>query len=72
MKLPATAVIGAIAVIATTLAFAVVRWHAARATIDAGFWYDGSLALSVDDAAKLGGPLTPRRGLSCSRSSEGR
>lgn len=36
-----------------------VRWHAARATIDAGFWYDdGSLALSVDDAAKLGGPLT--------------
>jgi hypothetical protein len=59
MKLPATAVIGAIAVIATTSAFAVVRWHAARTAIEAGFWYDdGSFALSVDDAVKIGGPLT--------------
>jgi hypothetical protein len=59
MKPPATAVIGAIAVIATMLGFAVVRRHAARAAIDAGFWYDeGSCELSVDDAAKLGGPLT--------------
>ena len=59
MKLPATAVIGAIAVIATMSVFAVVRWHAARAAIDAGFWYgEGSFALSVDDAGKLGGPLT--------------
>jgi hypothetical protein len=59
MKPPATAVIGAIAVMATMSVFAVVRWHASRSTIDAGFWYDdGSFALSVDDAAKLGGPLT--------------
>jgi hypothetical protein len=59
VKLPATGVIGAIAVIATMSVFAVVRWHASRSTIDAGFWYDdGSFELSVDDAAKLGGPLT--------------
>src|SRR5258706_14259036 len=59
MKLPATAIIGAIAMVAAMSVFAVVRWHAARSAIDAGFWYDdGSFALSVDDAAKLGGPLT--------------
>ena len=47
MKPPATAVIGAIAVMATMSVFAVVRWHASRSTIDAGFWYDdGSFALS--------------------------
>ena len=59
MKLSATAVIGAIAVIATMSVFAVVRWHAARTAIDAGFWYDdGSFALSADDTVKIGGPLT--------------
>jgi len=40
MKLSATAVIGAIAVIATMSVCAVVRWQAARTAIDAGFWYD--------------------------------
>jgi hypothetical protein len=59
MKLSATVVIGAIAVIATMSVFALVRWHVGRAAIDAGFWYDdGSFALSADDAAKIGGPLT--------------
>jgi hypothetical protein len=61
MKLSATAVIGAIAVIATTAMFAAVRWHGSRTAIDAGFWYDdGSLGLSQDDATKIGGPLTPQ------------
>jgi hypothetical protein len=59
MKLSATAVIGAIAVIATTAMFAAVRWHGLRTAIDAGFWYDdGSVGLSPDDATKIGGPLT--------------
>ena len=59
MKLSATAVIGAIAVIATMSVFAVVRWQTARTAIEAGFWYDdGSFALSVDDVVKIGGPLT--------------
>ena len=58
MKPSATPVIGAIAVIATMSMFAVVSCHASRSAIDAGFWFDeGSFALSVDDAAKLGGPL---------------
>lgn len=61
MKLSATAVIGAIAVIAAMSVFALVRWHVGRAAIDAGFWYDdGSLGLSPDDTSKIGGPLTPQ------------
>ena len=59
MKPPATAVIGAIAVVGAIAVFAAVRWQTSRRSIDAGFWYDdGSFALSVDDAAKIGGPLT--------------
>ncbi len=59
MKIPVTAVIGAIAVVAAALAFGAVRWQASLRSIDAGFWYDdGSIALSGDDAAKIGGPLT--------------
>ena len=59
MKIPATAVIGAISVVAAVSVFAAVRWQTSHRSIDAGFWYDdGSFALSVDDAAKIGGPLT--------------
>ena len=61
MKLSASTVIGAIAVIATMSVLTVVRWQTARTAIDAGFWYDdGSLALSPDDTSKIGGPLTPQ------------
>jgi hypothetical protein len=60
MRVPATVVIGATAIVAAAAVFATVRWHAARTAIDAGFWYDdGPLGLSEDDAVKLGGPLTP-------------
>jgi hypothetical protein len=47
MKIPATAVIGAAAVVAAVVVFEAVRWQASRRSIDAGFWYgDGASALS--------------------------
>src|SRR5712691_7073310 len=55
----ATIVIGAVAVIAATSVYAVVRWRASQATTAAGFWWDDApFILSRDDAAKIGGPLT--------------
>jgi hypothetical protein len=58
-RVPATVVIGAIAVVAVTTAALAVGWRASRATIDAGFWWvDGPFLLSIDDAAKIGGPLS--------------
>jgi hypothetical protein len=57
-RVPATVVIGAVAVVAVTTAALAVGWRASRATIDAGFWWDdGPFLLSIDDAAKIGGPL---------------
>ena len=51
--------IGAAAVVAAVVVFESVRWQASRKSIDAGFWYDdGAPALSLDDAEKIGGPLT--------------
>jgi hypothetical protein len=58
-RAPATVLIGGIATIAVTGVFAAVGWQASQATIDAGFWWsDAPFVLSVDDAAKIGGPLT--------------
>ena len=59
MKLSATAITGAIAVIATMSVFALVRWHVGRTAIDAWVLV-ATMAhlLSADDAAKIGGPLT--------------
>jgi hypothetical protein len=58
-RAPATVVIGAIAVVVVTGASLTIGWRASRATIDAGFWWDdGPFLLSVDDAAKIGGPLS--------------
>lgn len=58
VRAPATVVIGAIAVVVVAAASLAIGWHAAGATIDAGFWWDdGPFQLSADDAAKIGGPL---------------
>jgi hypothetical protein len=58
-RVPATVLIGAIAVLVVTVTSAVIAWRAASATIEAGFWWsDAPFALSPDDAAKIGGPLT--------------
>jgi hypothetical protein len=59
LRAPATVVIGAVAVVAVTTVAAFVGRRASRATIDAGFWWDDtSFVLSVDDARKIGGPLS--------------
>jgi hypothetical protein len=59
LRAPATVVIGAVAVVAVTTAAAFVGRRASQATIDAGFWWDDtSFVLSVDDARKIGGPLS--------------
>ena len=54
-----TAVIGAIAVAAVTSASLTIGCRALRTPIDAGFWWDdGPFLLSMNDAAKMGGPLS--------------
>src|SRR5215216_3500851 len=60
LRVPATVVIGAIAVVVVTGAFAAIGWRASSATIDAAFWWneDVPFLLSEGDAAKIGGPLT--------------
>ena len=58
-RVPATVLIGAIAVLMVTVTAAVIAWRASSATIVAGFWWDDApIALSPDDATKIGGPLT--------------
>ena len=58
-RVPATVVIGGIAIVAATSVYAFVRWHASQTTIDAGFWWDDApFILSIDDAGKIGGALT--------------
>jgi hypothetical protein len=58
-RVPATVLIGAIAVLVVTVTSAVIAWRASSATIEAGFWWDDApFALSPDDATKIGGPLT--------------
>ncbi|HKC58002.1 MAG TPA: hypothetical protein VKC35_17845 [Vicinamibacterales bacterium] len=59
MRAPATVVIGAIAVAVVSAASLTIGWHASRATIDAGFWWDEPpFVLSAGDAEKIGGPIT--------------
>ena len=60
-RVPATVLIGAIAVLAVGVTSAVIAWRASSATIDAGFWWDEAapFLLSADDALKIGGPVTP-------------
>ena len=59
IRASATVVIGAVAVLAVGVTAAVIAWRASSATIDAGFWWDDvPFLLSVDDAAKIGGPLS--------------
>ena len=58
VRAPATVVIGAIAVALVSAASLTIGWHASRATIDAGFWWDAPpFVLSAGDAEKIGGPL---------------
>ena len=58
-RVPATVLIGTIAVLVVTVTSALIAWRAASATIDAGFWWaDTPFVLSADDAVKVGGPLT--------------
>jgi len=58
-RVPATILIGAIAVLVVTVTSAVIVWRASTATISAGFsWADTPLHLSPDDARKVGGPLS--------------
>jgi hypothetical protein len=59
-RVPATVLIGAIAVLVVTVTSAVIAWRASSATIEAGFWWDDDapFGLSPDDATKIGGPLT--------------
>jgi len=58
-RVPATVLIGAIAVLVVTVTSAVIAWRASSATIEAGFWWDDApFALSPEDATKIGGPLT--------------
>jgi hypothetical protein len=58
-RVPATVLIGTIAVLVVTVTSALIAWRAASATIDAGFWWaDTPFVLSADDAVKIGGPLT--------------
>jgi hypothetical protein len=59
VHLSATVVTGALAVTAAAIVSAAIGWRASRATIEAGFWWDDApFVLSVDDAAKIGGPLS--------------
>ena len=59
MKISATALIGAIAACVALTTLGLVEWLGSRASIDAGFWYEGQLpALSIDDTARIDGPLT--------------
>jgi hypothetical protein len=58
-RVPATVLIGAMALFVVTVTSAVIAWRASSATIAAGFWWaDTPLLLSADDARKAGGPLT--------------
>jgi hypothetical protein len=59
MRFPATVVIGIIAVAAVTSASLTIGCRALRQPIDAGFWWEeGPFLLSMNDAAKMGGPLS--------------
>ena len=58
-RVPATVLIGAMALFVVTVTSAVIAWRASSATIVAGFWWaDTPFLLSADDAAKVGGALT--------------
>jgi len=58
-RVPATVLIGAMALFVVTVTSAVIAWRASSATIAAGFWWtDTRLLLSADDARKIGGSLT--------------
>ena len=58
-RVPATVLIGAMALFVVTVTSAVIAWRASSATIAAGFWWtDTPLLLSADDARKIGGSLT--------------
>lgn len=59
-RVPATVLIGAIAVLAVGVTSAVIGWRASSATIDAGFWWDHTtpFLLSADDALKIRGALS--------------
>jgi hypothetical protein len=58
-RVPATVLVGAIAVLVVTVTSAVIAWRASSATITAGFWWDDApFVMSADDATKIGGPLT--------------
>jgi len=57
-RVPATVLIGAMALFVVTVTSAVIAWRASSATIAAGFWWaDTPLLLSADDARKAGGPV---------------
>ena len=59
-RVPATVIIGAIALMVGTVAAVAIGWRASRSTIEAGVWWDdASFALTESDAAKIGGPLMP-------------
>lgn len=58
-RAPATVVIGAIAIAVVATVSVVIAWRASSTIINAGFWWDAApFVLSVDDARKLGGPIT--------------
>src|SRR4029077_6935916 len=58
-RVPATVLIGAIAVLVVTVTSAAIAWAASNATTVSGFlWADTPFLLSADDAAKMGGALT--------------
>jgi hypothetical protein len=57
-RVTANVLIGVAAVLTVIVTSAVIAWHASRATIDAGFWWEGApFTLSAEDARKIGGPL---------------
>jgi hypothetical protein len=59
IRISATVLIGATAVVVVMAVSAAIAWLASRATIDAGFWWeDAPFVLSADDAVKIGGPIT--------------
>jgi hypothetical protein len=59
VRASANVIVGAIAVLAVTATSAAIAWRASTSTIEAGFWWDDApFVLSVDDAAKIGGPLS--------------
>lgn len=58
-KPSATVLLGLVAVVLVLSALAFVRWRAATAIIDIGFWYENfPITLPQDHVIRLGGPLT--------------